>query len=235
MASQSSSCFLCNGKVYKHKKRETPTLEGPSELRSICVYPTKENLTPVLGLLQKLGIKQVVSVGSGECFLEGLMEQECPDLNITCVDLDIFPAFPHLYNTFHTYNNSGEIIRLPTGGVLDLKKYFQSGDGEDDPEDIFRLDAEVQRDVDWLSVALLFCFGKRIPFQSYIDQVSEISTIIIIGDVRDEHCSTCITSPAAYSLASNRDWTIVLDVPCRATLEDTRLIVYRRKAVSNVQ
>ncbi len=50
--------------------------------------------------------------------------------------------------------------------------------------------------------------------------------VVIVGDPNDTVAS--VTSPTAYALRGRSDWEILSDEPCRATLSDTRIVVYVR-------
>jgi hypothetical protein len=205
----------------------------PEVLRSVCVFPERQELLPVIECLRRLGVEHVTSIGVGECFVEGLLEAE--GLRVCCVDLDIFPSSPALYDSYCVYTLKGEVTRLGNSAML------------------YTLPQSPQ-------TALLFCFGKRLPWVEYVRRYAHVVPIvIIIGDERDDE--TGITQPAAYALRRprqagerrraqselgdiargfsreegaddlNSEWRIVHDGPCRAVMP-TRVVVYVRKQPS---
>jgi hypothetical protein len=127
---------------------------------------------------------------------------------VRCVDVDIFRGNPHLYDHFAVYISSGAVIRLPTDTMIyDVSRALAS---------------TLQRS---RPICLLFAFGKRLPYESYLRE-PDITFVIIVGDPSDTVAS--VTCPTAYALRGRSDWEILSDEPCRATLSDTRIVVYVR-------
>jgi hypothetical protein len=192
-----------------HGRREHPGYEVPEVLRSVCVFPQRDELIPLIAHLRQLGLSRIASIGAGECFLEGLLELE--GFDVACVDIDIFAANPAMYDSFRVYSRTGEETRLAHGAAVhDLALPSQT--------------------------ALLFCFGKRVPWLEYVRRYGRLlPAIIIIGDERDDE-SSC-TQPTAYALRSlpERDvWTVAYDGPCRAVMP-VRMVVYVKTAFKNAQ
>lgn len=188
-----------------HGRREHPGYEVPEVLRSVCVFPQRDELAPLVAHLRQLGLSHVTSIGAGECFLEGLLESE--GFDVTCVDIDIFAAMPAVYDSFHVYTRTGVVTRLAHGAAVhDLECPSQT--------------------------ALLFSFGKRLPWLEYVRRYDRaLPAIIVIGDERDDE-SAC-TQPTAYALRSLPEsadggrWTVAYDGPCRAVMK-VRLVTYVR-------
>lgn len=186
-----------------HGRREHPGYEVPAVLRSVCVFPRRDELLPLVAHVRRLGLSHVTSIGAGECFLEGLLERE--GLRVACVDIDIFAAMPAMYDSFRVYTRTGEVTRLAHGAAV--------------------------HDVPAPSeTALLFSFGKRVPWLEYVRRYGrQLPAIIVIGDERDDE-SAC-TQPTAYALKSSLpDWTVAYDGPCRAVMR-VRMVVYVNTAV----
>jgi hypothetical protein len=192
-----------------HARREHPGYEVPDVLRSVCVFPRRDELLPLVAHLRRLGLSRVTSIGAGECFLEGLLERE--GFEVACVDIDIFAATPAMYDSFRVYTRAGEVTRLAHGAAVhDVPSPSQT--------------------------ALLFSFGKRGPWLEYVRRYGHLlPAIIVIGDERDDE-SSC-TQPTAYALRSLPEfaveggrWTLAYDGPCRAVMP-VRMVVYVSDAV----
>lgn len=189
------------GVEHVHKTRDHPGYITPPVLRSVCAYPKQEELAPFVSILHVAGVTRVTSIGAGEGWVEGLLEMS--GLEVTCVDIDVHARFPELYDSFATYTRRGVVVRLPYSSAV----YAPT---TSDPRS-----------------ALLFAFGKRVPFDWYAENASA-PIIAVIGDPAPISDETCVTQPSAYCLASSQHWQVVHDGPCRAVME-VRLVVYARR------
>lgn len=184
-------------RVHTHERREHPGYAVPAVLRSVCAYPTRAELRPLLEQLLRLGLDRVASVGAGEGFVEGLLEIE--GVEVACVDLDFFAATPQLYEGYRVYTRSGQVVRLGNGAALHE----------------IALPAQT---------ALLFCFGKRLPWEAYLRRFgAAIPLVAIIGDELEGERS--VTQPTAHALDCWPGWRLVFDGPCRAVMP-ARLVLY---------
>lgn len=171
----------------------------PAVLCSVCAYPTRAELRPLLEQLLRLGLDRVTSVGAGEGFVEGLLEME--GVEVACVDLDFFAATQQLYEGYRVYTRSGQVVRLGNGAALHE----------------IALPAQT---------ALLFCFGERLPWEAYLRHFgAAIPLVAIIGDELEGERS--VTQPRANSQALDYwpGWRLVFDGPCRAVMP-ARLVLY---------
>jgi hypothetical protein len=134
---------------------------------------------------------------------------------VTCVDLDIFASNRALYASFQMYTRAGEVTRLPSGSAL-------------------------HQIAEPAETALLFCFGKRVPWAAYVSKYGgALPAIIVIGDEREGE--TAITEPTAFALrAADTEakegwpWRVAYDGPCRAVMA-ARLVVYENERAPAVQ
>lgn len=187
-------------KLHVHPIREHPGYAVPSVLRSVCAFPERTELLPAVEHLRRLGLRRVTSIGCGEGFVEGLLEME--GLDVTCVDVDIFPGNHALYESFQMYTKTGEVVRLGNSAV------------------IHEVDQPAQ-------TALLFCFGKRLPWMTYLRKFgSALPLVFIIGDECMDERS--VTQPTAHALSSWPGWELIFDGPFRAVLP-ARLVIYERR------
>lgn len=186
---------------------------GPAACGGACVQPTEAELQVLVDALQTHGCRQVVSVGCGAGVLEGLLQRPPFSLSVIAVDVDYLKLGARQQDGDGTYASipcyADSIVRLPsTSSVFDVAAASGRQRG----------------------VCALFCYGKRLPWREYLDLFRQITLVAIIGDRElsgDE--SGCITQPGCLDLASDHEWSLVLDADITSSLGASGgLAVYAR-------
>ena len=75
------------------------------------------------------------------------------------------------------------------------------------------------------ATALLFVWGRTLPWRSYLDAYPAVPLVVIVGDLSRDGCAT---EPAADALAGADGWREVRRFPVRALSPAALLIAYER-------
>jgi hypothetical protein len=176
---------------------EQPFVEASFEGKqrgNACVFPTSQQVGYIASFLDSPATTQLVSIGCGEAWVEGLLQQRGVD--VTCVDLVMDPpvAAP----------------RHCRGAIRRITQY-----------EIF----EIERPQ---NTALLFCFGRRVPLEAYVEAYPDLRTVLIIGD-----CGG-VAEPAASAMEQWPGWEVKLSISVRGRCGSTRCVAYQREAAAVV-
>jgi len=137
------------GRVLEQSHRPVPQVDEPSS--NVCVYPTEAELEVLVAYLSSRHLT-VVSIGCGEGFLEGLLEQR--GVEVLSVDLEPSPAA--LASVQRQRCFCREIVRVPASALFDIPAPSSS--------------------------ALLFCFPRRCPLDAYLQAFPACRHVVMIGD-----------------------------------------------------
>lgn len=136
----------------------------------------------------------VVSIGCGVGFLEGLLEKA--DVQVDAVDLEVPGLASEDYQQRRCFCTS--IYRVGTRELFSI----------DEPS----------------ATCLLFCFGRRLPWMSYLDAYPTVPVAVLIGDVSPGN----VTDPTADALTHDPAWSLMSAHLVDASLPGTTMMIYRR-------
>ena len=88
-----------------------------------------------------------------------------------------------------------------------------------------RPDALVRLRGDPAATALLFVWGRTLPWRSYLEAYPAVPLVVIVGDLSRDGCAT---EPAADALAGVDGWREVARFSVRALSPAALLIAYER-------
>lgn len=188
------------GGWYPHDEREALFGMDPSKAEGSCVWPSKSEVQSLADALSDSGAGAVVSIGAGVGLLEGLLKKV--GVNVTAVDLETEGGDPFAYSNTACF--CGDIARIPHHTLFNINGLRSSDNG----------------------VALLICFGKRIPLFKYIDAFPNIQVVAIVGDLDG------ITSPGSDALRGVAGWEEVRSFDVTAVMK-VECTVYRRAVPSS--
>lgn len=138
---------------------------------------------------------EVTSIGAGEGYLESQLEAR--GLRVVGVDADSLPAAQrHVYKGFKQY--CSEVRRVPADALFRIPR----------PE----------------SSALLFAWGRSLPWRAYLARYPKVRVVAIVGDTELEG----LTEPSALALAASPRWRLRLRRPVSAVAGKAELCVYER-------
>jgi len=140
-----SSGYILDGEVHSYANVDAPPPNA-------CVFPTEAELGVVVDYLQSRQL-QLVSVGCGQGFLEGLLEER----GVMVWSVDLQPSELTKSSVLKQKVYCSAIHRVSPNVVFDLK--FPS------------------------TKALMFCFGRRCPLASYLLCYPECFSVLIISDL----------------------------------------------------
>ena len=153
-----------------------------------CVFPTQQEIQTIRDFIGDL---HLVSIGCGEGWVEGLLQQSGVK-HVTCVDLVMNPPL-------RAPSYCGEIARITQYEIYDI----------DDPPPRQRV--------------LLFCFGRRVPLEAYLEAYPDLNAVIIIGD--DTHQ---VAEPGPMAMEGQHGWVLSLRLPVRGRCS-CLCVGYRRR------
>jgi hypothetical protein len=119
-----------------------------------------------------------VSIGCGLGFLERILQTQ--GIETVGVDLDLFHSTPDQYLNMVSFLPNG-IVRIQSSQLFDICEPHRT--------------------------ALLFCFGRRLPWQRYIEAYPSIHSAIVIGDTVPGDQG--VTQPGAYDIGGIHQWKLV--------------------------
>jgi hypothetical protein len=119
-----------------------------------CIKPSSQDIASLAALLSSTRIKMVVSIGCGDGYIEGLLQQKC---DIQMLGMDLYQTEDDFESYLNTTVYLPSILRVKRGELLNLNHY--------------RTECSVAEE----NVALLFCFGRRLPWQAYLDAFPWVS------------------------------------------------------------
>ena len=166
---------------------------------NVNVYPTEEQAGALAALLQERGLS-AASIGCGNGYLEGMLEAR--EIDVLAVDLELTVADP-----------------CPvTGDYAKMRSFC---------EQIVRVrpDALVRLRGDPAATALLFVWGRTLPWRSYLEAYPAVPLVVIVGDLSRDGCAT---EPAADALSGVDGWREVARFSVRALSPAALLVAYER-------
>ena len=139
---------------------------------------------------------RVVSVGCGSGYLEGLLQRK--GVALTAVDLDyLSQGADYARETCYC----DRIIRVRSWQLFDL-----GAKGSD--------------------TALLFCFGRRVPWREYLEAHPLCPLVVIIATECD------LADPACGALRNDSRWCVELSLPVRGVTQSVTCVCYVRRATA---
>ncbi len=237
---------LCRGAVFPDDERQPSLLKPPF---TACCRPLLSELEE---LVKFLHAHVTVSVGCGDGYIEGLLQQN--GCSLVAVDLCVRGEDPFAYEDLPCYSLAG-IRRLDANCLYDAKTY-----GVIDARPPFILPSSSVCSIDEATgsavtlntafstatattstlrsrsssstgsaacnLALLFCFGRRLPWKAYISAYGDdLKRVVIIGDI----ISDGITQPWCGALSDSKSWRLVQQKPINGVLgESMRCTLWER-------
>ena len=207
-----------------------PCFDPPDAKYNVCCYPTRDELAP---LAESLRGVTTVSVGAGAGWLEGLLTHAF-GLRVVAVEIDVHAALSPdeaqlRYSSLPAFVSP--ILRVRgTSAVLDPAAVDAFGNAGSAVGGGAIFSAKAARDRD--SIALLFCFGRRLPFEQYLRVYgTRVCIVAIIGD-DDTDKGTCNTQPGPHELGESRyvaqGWERCYHGRMRSVPPAATLCIYRR-------
>ena len=219
-----------------------PSFESlPPPGSNVCAFPTREQLDPLLEHLKSRGLG-LVSIGCGEGFLEGLLEQEGVQVRSLRRKACLFSVITasicvRARGTLPAQQLCSQTCRWLASAqtnrcLCSLQVTCVDVDYLADPAgyaNVRRFCTEVRRVgihqvynvPDPERVALMFCFGRRtVNFERYLRSYQGCPAVVIIGDTSQGG----VTDPSTDALAGRAGWRLVSETPVRAVCPATMAI-----------
>lgn len=167
-----------------------PHVEMTAASRRACVFPRSnlelEQFASVFldgdggdGQIVTGCVNRVVSVGCGEAFLEGLLQSCLAEAGIQVVGVDLDSTRDPLgYLEHRCFLREGRRLLANSSILFDLGSPSEQK-----------------------ATALLFCFGRRCPLESYLEAFPHVAMVVILADDAGDVCQ-----PGARDLEGAAGW-----------------------------
>lgn len=191
-----------------------------------CCFPTEGEAAELGAALGTLGVRRVVSVGSGpEAVLEGALSRAAPaaeggqGLRVQAVDVRGVDGRAMCYLP----------RECPPVALLESPSYLY--------------DVAADDDASLGETAVVFCYGRRCPLGAYLAQFRGLGAVVLVGDLTPagsplrgagDPASLCptwdsVAQPPADALAGDDEagWAVAHVMPISAVSRAARAYVYR--------
>eukprot|EP00730_Choanoeca_flexa_P002206 TRINITY_DN10952_c0_g1_i1.p2 TRINITY_DN10952_c0_g1~~TRINITY_DN10952_c0_g1_i1.p2 ORF type:complete len:217 (+),score=11.04 TRINITY_DN10952_c0_g1_i1:1830-2480(+) len=162
---------------------QQPSIDNPSS--KACIHLNERDLAVLRNSFQTNDVRLVISIGAGDGFVEGLLEQYC---NVTVVAMDLYSHSDDIDAYEKTTVHVDHLYRVLPHELLDLDYHCQ------------------QRGIDYKHVAILLCFGRRLPLMAYLEAFAQLRHVVIIADQVVDGSS--IAQPDCNALLHQPSWTL---------------------------
>eukprot|EP00045_Choanoeca_perplexa_P016972 m.236533 g.236533 ORF g.236533 m.236533 type:complete len:222 (-) comp17414_c0_seq2:1136-1801(-) len=160
-----------------------------------CIQPDVDEIAALATILSNAQVKMVFSIGCGDGYVEGLIQQHC---NITMVGVDLYQPRDDFESYISTTTYLPSVYRVDRSSLLDLDHY------------------RAQHTATKAEVAFMFCFGRRLPWQAYLRAFPWVQHVFIIADRTTD--SDSVAQPACDALSQQASWRLGTSIPLKAAL-----------------
>lgn len=177
--------------------------QWPSPLT--CAFPTAEQSAALAQIIISHGCTRAVSIGCGE----GAAERALIQCGLRVIGVDV-----HALSDTSAYENMRSFL---PNGIVRVR-----------PDQLYSIPEDEES-----STALLFFWGRHVPWRSYLRQYTKVPLVCCIGELTMDGTTDerdVATQPSADALDGDAQWTCSFRGPVRAVHGGAILSVFARAA-----